>query len=403
MIPKRFESMQLELMQSMRDAEFSISYHKWSNLRDEEYVTVVGYFFTADFDYRNHILGTRKCDQNEDVMSVVKEISDGFKTVHDVKLKCVGDCTGNDFDAFPCIVGEISKVIEGTMKASNENKIFFKKIYNLAHEILCVAFKQTFEESSCEQTIKIMFELYQHVNVNADNQSDPLIKKFTQLLGSLFSAIANLTAPSDNGERSVTLNKVYLWFKKLLKLYKSMEDENAASILKAIGKIKLPDVYQIAVFLDPNFKSLKFLEASERVVLLDNVRSNLQRLISDDNEMQPPTKKQRTLKSPESSHLTETFLEFMDMSMECIDDQVNSEIQCYMGFKLENPVDIVDFWRDNECFPYLKKLARNILNLPSCTFHSSCCFLGAGNELYLKFQNLPAEEVEMLTFLHQNI
>lgn len=405
MIPKKYEVLQHELMNAMKDAEFSISFHKWNSMRDEHYVTVVGYFFTADFDYRNHILGTRKCDRNDDVTSAVREISESFKSVQDVKLKCVGECAGSGFESFPCIVGQLSKVIEGTMNSSLENKMFFKKIYHLAHEILGMPVKQPFEDTNFEQKMKIMFELHQHGSSHVDYLTDPLLKKFTNLLGSLFAAIANLTASADNAERGVTLNKVYLWFKKLLKLYASMkmEDENASTILKALEKIQLPEIYQIAVFLDPNFKSLKFLESTERVALLDSVKKNLQRLISEDNDTQPPAKKQRTMKSPESSHLTETFLEFMDMSMESIDDQVNSEIQCYMGFKLENPVDIVDFWRENECFPYLKKLARNILNLPSCTFHSDCCFIGAGNELYLKFQNLPADEIEMLTFLHQNI
>lgn len=406
MLPQRYETMQLDLMQAIKDAEFSISFHKWSSLRDEQYVTVVGYYFTGDFDYKNHILGTRKYEQHTgDVMDVVREITDGIKAVHDVKIKCVGECFGDDFEWFPCVVSQISKVIEGVMNSSSENKIFFRKIHNLAHEILGISEKVPFEKTSTEQRVKILFELHQHGTAINDYQADSLIKRFTQLLGSLFSAISNLTATTDHGERCVTLNKVYLWFKKLLKLYGSLkgEDDNALSIFKAIEQIKLPEVYQIAVFLDPNFKSLKFLEANERVLLLDSVKRNLQRLINDENELQPPAKKQRTLKSPESSNLTETFLEFMDIHMESIDDQVNSEIQCYMGFKLENPIDIVDFWRDNECFPYLKKLARNILNLPSCTFHSNCCFLGAGNELYLKFQNLPAEEIEMMTFLHQNI
>lgn len=403
MIPKKLASMKAELVKSMRETEFSISFHKWTSLRNNQYITVVGYFFSSDFMYRNHILGTRRYEKDDEVSRIVIDISNEYKTVQDLKLKCISDDAGNDFQSYPCIVGQISKVIINAIETNSESRDFFKKIYKLAHDVLDISMRSCFDESDDLQKIKILFELYQFGNENIDFECDPTAKKFTQLLGSLFSAISSLTASTDNGERCVTSNKVYLWFKKLLKLYSSLEDEMAGVILKSIEKLKIPDIYQVAVFLDPNFKSLKFLETSERIRLLDNVRKNLRKMIVDDDSPEPSAKKQKIAANPKNSHLNDTFLEFMDMSMQSTDDQVNSEIQCYMGLKLENPVEIVDFWRDTDCFPYLKKLARNILNMPSCTFHSNCCFIGAGNELYLKFQNLPADEIETFTFLHQNL
>lgn len=405
MIPKRCENVQVELMHAMKDTEFSVSFRKWSNIRDERYVTVFGYFFTPEFEYRNHILGTRRCDDSDDVINVVKEISDGYKTVKDAKLKCVCDDAGSDFESFPCIVGQISKVIVAAINVSADSKKFFKKLFQFAHETLNVPIKHSFEDSTDDDTVKLLFELHQHVKTNYECQGDPLVEKFTQLLGSLFSAISSLTETFDDGARCVTANKVYLWFKKFLKLYssKKSDDDNASVVFKAIEAISIHEIYQVAVFLDPNFKNLKFLEASERSSLLDIVKKNLQRMMGDDDAVQPPAKKQKCGKIQPKASVNDTFLEFMDITMESVDDQVNSEIQCYMGFKLENPVDIVEFWRETECFPYLKQMARNFLNLPSCTFHSNCCFLSAGNELYQKCQNLPAEDIETLTFLHQNL
>lgn len=406
MIPKKCEAVQMELINALKDTEFSISFRKWTNMRDEHYVTVFGYFFTTDFEYRTHILGTRRCEEHEYVMSVVREISDGYKTVKDAKLKCVSDVTEeDDFESFPCIVGQISKVIIAAINASVESRKFFKKLFVQAHEILSIPMKSSLEDSSGDQKIKIFFELHQHIKANDDMQRDATIDKFMQLLSSLFSAITSLTETTDDGARCVTANKVYLWFKKFLKLYssKKADDDNAGIILKTIEAIKIHEIYQVAVFLDPNFKNLKFLETSERSVLLDIVKKNLQQMMGDDDgsSSEPVQKKQKTNQS--KSHVSDTFIEFMDITMESVDDQVNSEIQCYMGHKLENPVDIVEFWRENDCFPYLKKLARNFLNLPSCTFHSNCCFLSAGNELYHKCHNLPAEDIETLTFLHQNL
>lgn len=403
MIPKKCETLQMELINALKNTEFSISFRKWSNLRDEHYVTVFGYFFTADFEYRTNILGTRRCEEHEYVMSVVRDISDGYKTVKEAKLKCVSDVPEDDFESFPCIVGQISKVITAAINATAESRKFFKKLFINAHEILNIPVKNSFEDSTGDQKIKILYELHQHIKANEDLLRDAMIDKFMQLLGTLFSAITSLTETTDDGARCVTANKVYLWFKKFLKLYSSKkgDDDNAGIILKTIEAIKIHEIYQVAVFLDPNFKNLKFLETSERSVLLDIVKKNLQQMMGDDDSSEPVEKKQKLNQS--KSHVSDTFIEFMDITMESVDDQVNSEIQCYMGHKLENPVDIVEYWRENDCFPYLKKLARNFLNLPSCTFHSNCCFLSAGNELYQKCQNLPAEDIETLTFLHQNL
>lgn len=404
MIPKKCENLQLELMNVLKDTEFTISYHEWNTSRDERYVTVFGYFFTADFAYKTQILGTRKCEDEEDVVSVVKEISECYKTTKDSKLKCINDGHDEDFESFPCIVGQISSVIVAAMQLNNESTKLFATVYKKAHEVLSLPYMKPFENATNEHRLKIFYEFHQHLKLNDESYSDQTVEKFRKFFGSLFSAISSLTETNDDGAPCVTANKVYLWFKKLVKQYSSIknDDDIGAIVLKKIEALKIQEIYQIAVFLDPNFKNLKFLDANERNVLLDIVKKNLQRMMNDEDSMEPSNKKIKLENNQSKSYVNDTFLEFMDITMESVDDQVNSEIQCYMGFKLDNPVDIVDFWRDNDCFPYLKKLARNYLNLPSCTFHSNCCFLSNGNELYLKCQNLSADDIETLTFLHQS-
>lgn len=399
LIPGKYEAVQMELMNALSGTEFSVSFHKWSNGIDN-FVTVVGYFFTPDFHFKNQILGTKQCNHDDDVIKTVREVTAGYKTVGDVKLKCVCGETNESFEFFPCMVQQISKVILDAIDKSPHRKEFFK----LAEELINIPMKQSLNASNFHK-LKIFHKMHQQISSNDDLQINSTIKKFTQLVGSLFSAISSLAATSENGSCCVTANKVYLWFKKLLKLYTSMkaEDENAGIILRAIEAIKIPDVYQIALFLDPNFKNLKFLDSSERNKLIDLVKKNLRKMMIDDDAMQPPAKKRQCRSNPSMSDINDSFSEFMDFAMtNPVDDQVNSEIQCYTGFKLEDPIDIVIFWRQTECFPYLKKLARNILNLPSCTFHSDCCFLSADNEFYKNFQNVPAQQIETLTFLHQN-
>lgn len=73
-IPNKCKNLQVELMSTLCDTEFSISYSTWLSVKEEKYVTVFVYYFTRDFEYKNAILGTRKCD-DEDVVEIVKEIT----------------------------------------------------------------------------------------------------------------------------------------------------------------------------------------------------------------------------------------------------------------------------------------------------------------------------------------
>lgn len=409
MIPQKCKIVQNDLMSALRDTEFSISYCTWSNVKDEKYVTVFVYYFSNNFEYKNAVLGTRKCIES-DTIEIVKEITKMYQSSNE-NLKCVTEEDVEDFETYPCMISRISKMILMVLNASDDNKNFFKMIFQKAQEVLKVYPSKSFDENSDEEKLKIFYELYEFTK-ESEPPANSAIKKFSNIFGILFSAISSLTEINEDGSRCVTANRIFLWCKKFLKFYSEFSSDDkllnniAAQLLKLIKENftdSIYELYQIAVFLNPNFKSLKFLTLIERNVLLDIVKKNLQKLMSEDSETvsQPVSKKLKTTKN--QAHLNDTFLEFMDITMESLDDQVNSEIQCYMGFKLENPVDIQEFWRTNDCFPYLKKLARNNLNLPSCTFHGNCCFLSAGNEFYQKCRHLPADDIENLTFLHQNL
>lgn len=408
-IPKKCVTLQNDLMSELKDIEFSVSFSTWTNLSDDRYVTVFGYYFNQNFAYKNAILGTRKINGDNEVVKIVKDIVRPYTNFGDQNLlKCVSDDDLQDFDVYPCVISRITKVIVVTMNSSDESKSFFKKIYIEAHEVMGSSKKYTFESSCNSYKLKTFYSLYQFLK-NDEIQGNGLLKKFMNLLSILFAAITSLVETNEDGTYCATANRVYLWYKKFLKHYSDFTstDKIVNSIGTSIFKLikenfntNIRELYQIAVFLNPNFKSLKFLTPAERNTLLDIVKKNLEKLMNDDSSGQPSSKKQKVMKN--QAHLNDTFLEFMDITMESVDDQVDSEIQRYMGYKLDNPIDILEFWAANDSFPYLKRLAKNYLNLPSCTFHNNCCFL-SDTSFYQKCKYLPTEDVESLTFLHQNI
>lgn len=414
-IPKKCDDVKKLLKDAMNDADFTISYHKWTNSKNETFVTTFGYFFTQQFDYWSTALGTKSLNECT-VTDVVQEILSDYKTNDKMHIKCIHGEKIKGFENYQCIIGQISKIIQASMEISTASTEFYRNIYKLAHKCLNIPLKN-YKDSSNDIRMKIFYDFHLLLKVNevgnCTKQESDLIENFKKLLDLLFSAITSLTN-TDGPSRTVTANEVYLWCKKFLKYYSSssFDDTTIESIRKSLlesiklnftGKIK--ELYQIAVFLDPNFKNLKFLDPNERVVLLDIVRNNLQKIISEEDEdenLTSPAAKKIKIEHTSKSQLSESFLEFMDITMESVDDKVNSEIQCYMGFKLDEPIGIVEFWKQTDSFKYLKKLARNLLSLPACTFHSNCCFLSTSESFYSKCQHLSTEDVQHLTFLHQN-
>lgn len=74
-IPNKCKSLQLELMGTLCDTEFSISFSTWSSVKDEKYLTVFVYYFTRDFEYKNAVLGTRKICDDDNIVEIVKDIT----------------------------------------------------------------------------------------------------------------------------------------------------------------------------------------------------------------------------------------------------------------------------------------------------------------------------------------
>ena len=83
------------------------------------------------------------------------------------------------------------------------------------------------------------------------------------------------------------------------------------------------------------------------------------------------------------------------------EDFTNSEIQRYLGMHFEETVDVMNFWKNSEDLPIMKKLARNIFNVPACSLYSGCCYLSQREQETCKCK-LKNEEIESYIFLNHN-
>jgi hypothetical protein len=395
-IPRLVDATQHRLRETLKNLDFTISFKQWEDSEGNQHLTIFAYFLDEDFAYKNVVLAT-KLVMDEPLSSLVLQVCKDEYSFSGRKLKCISNIPNCDdnFETFFCMVSVFSGIICDCFQSYGG---YFKVIYDAVVER--IGGGKLFENASPDEIMRAFYRFSQ-VLKESPEKSEKSLDSFYRYFGTIFSAISSI-----QNSQKITISEIFLWFRRFLNIYSENSNgypEIPESLRKEVVeavKTKqslLKDFHRIAVFLDPNFKNLKFLEQDERAKLLDTIKQQLKEVIG---ESPAPSNKRIKL---DSESTNETFLEFMDISMENDEDLATAEIQRYMGFKLENPTNLTEFWRTTDNFPHLKILARNLLNVPSCSFHNSCCFLSCDSPIYTRSRNLQPDEIESLTFLHQNL
>ncbi|GAB0093650.1 hypothetical protein DMENIID0001_088210 [Sergentomyia squamirostris] len=212
-------------------------------------------------------------------------------------------------------------------------------------------------------------------------------------------------------EGNTTLNEVYLWNKKFQQSVRVLPKNSnfVGSVKKKVSDLMkehfiMSKYHKLALFLDPNFKNLRFLHDDEKTDVLEVVRQELETVIGSNAEDSASGGNQSMKMNepiPGTSNSTLlNFMEFMDNSVS--EEPIESEIKAYMDVRLSEPMSVLAFWKGFDQCPGLKKLARRVLNIPATS--SRCRNMLSPDSIYVseKIQNLPRDEVIPLLFLRQN-
>lgn len=191
---------------------------------------------------------------------------------------------------------------------------------------------------------------------------------------------------SIDGTESDTLHRIKLTFEELLK-----------------NSLKLKTIHKIALFLDPNFKSLKFLKEEERAEIIKAVKNEIKDF-SVEASVNAKTVQQHhaepsTSQDQSTSWLLKNFLEFMDNSV--VESPIDAELNAYLDIKLPEPVDVLYFWQQNQSAPRLKALARKVLSAPAASMFCRNRF--SGESILDRIAQLNPDDIESVLFLRQNI
>ncbi|XP_021713245.1 uncharacterized protein LOC110681528 [Aedes aegypti] len=371
-LPTIYQQARIQLNQALVDCDLSYSFNLFRNEAEgKTFATINSYTVAEDYYFRKINVKTVPVEDLESFVEglpsiiidmIEKEHNEPLKLVYGTKL----DVRNDDFELIPCVVTALWGVM--------------KKIMDM------------FKFDS-EQYVDKIF-------LSDDDDEEDAMKK---ILAPFKEPIRSLVS-----EGNVTITEVVLWKKKLERHFRVEEtdDENMKTIKEAFQmqikqSLKLHDYHKIAVFLDPKFKGLRFLSEEERSETLAIVKAQLRR---DQDGIEQLKKLYSSGKKNNVEIGKETkFYEFMDVSLEVESaDVVDDEIRQYVDVKLEAPIDVLSYWRNENAFPLLKKLCQRVLNIPAACDDMKLRFTGGQRDFLKKRAVLREEEIDMMLYLNQN-
>ncbi len=205
-------------------------------------------------------------------------------------------------------------------------------------------------------------------------------------------------------EDSPTLSQVPVL---VFSLYQKMQrvnedDDDVAKMLKESLKTNLAKRFDldqdghfenpqspvvIAAYLDPRYKSMKFLTHPVKEMVVNHVRT----LIPTPN-----------IAPRENDNKVDN-----DDILDCLevddDGEVMDEVEAYSREAANAKCNVLDWWRANEVrFPNLARIAKQILTIPATEVASERMFSSAGNVLTKLRSQLSDDTVDAIIFLHKN-
>lgn len=239
-------------------------------------------------------------------------------------------------------------------------------------------------------------------------ESDPSnaeAKALMTLLDPFTEALKSLST-----DQKPTINEVYIFRKKLVDQFKNaniVANEHIRKFAQNLIEQLFPisSVHQIAVFLDPRFKSLKFMDHEER----SNVIKMVSKMIcaseeggGDETISQKNSFNASTSQLNNCADSSKYLLEYMDIS----DDrnEKNEEIDAYINMKLSDfySANILEFWESRYDLPHLRQLAKEILCIPAAAVVSEKIFSDDANLFARRRLNMEIDNIKQMLYIHEN-
>jgi hypothetical protein len=217
------------------------------------------------------------------------------------------------------------------------------------------------------------------------------------------------------GSKYPTLHMVIPWHKTLISHCQvNISDNDALIQLKTvvgqiiINKLKIENIYKIAVFFDPRMKQLKILEQSDALWIKDQIKQQCVNLISqftnDESDDSTNTVQARpTKRSRKEAKETTDFSQYYDSSSE---EEEEDEVDQYLKLKApkDKNLDLLQWWSDHKSeYPALAVLCAYYLSIPASSASSEREFSATGQTINERRTNLNPETIDSILILHSSL
>lgn len=165
-----------------------------------------------------------------------------------------------------------------------------------------------------------------------------------------------------SSDREATISTVYLIKKKLIEVMRGYNTgtfrwpENKDKLTSFAEKnFEITDIHRITLFLDPRYKSLKFLSKEERDALHETVRGIIGEIFIPDQNLKK-------------------LLNLGDF-VSWVDANGRAEVDNYLNLTNISPeTNVLEFWKLQVQFPKLRTLAKEMLCIPAVSAAWECYF-----------------------------
>ncbi|KAJ6642500.1 hypothetical protein Bhyg_07451 [Pseudolycoriella hygida] len=236
-------------------------------------------------------------------------------------------------------------------------------------------------------SIWYLFEAYQQYLETA-TMSKNIISGYEILYTFLQESQKASKLLSSNSE--ATISTVYLVKKKLIEVMRANNNgdlrwpehkDNLTSFAENVFEIT--DVHRITLFLDPRYKSLKFVLNEEKETLYATVRKIIGEVFIPDENVKA--------------------LFNLGDHVRWVDTNGMAEVDNYLNLTNISPdTNVLEFWRLRVDFPKLRTLAKEMLCIPAVSAAWECYFNKEKLNLSRRRLHLSLDEIDSTLLLHGN-
>lgn len=255
--------------------------------------------------------------------------------------------------------------------------------------------------------------IWEYLEMVDDTMGASNIDEFKKILDPFAKAVKILSS-----DQKPTINEVYIFRKKIEDHFRNTRFTNAKVRDIALNLIRenfpITNLHKIAVFLDPRFKSLKFMSHEEKASVLSMVSKMVSSdggennviAFGEENDEKPimsNNKSSGSIGGGDTADSTKYLLEYMDIVEES--DETHDEVDIYMNLKFNDiySANILEFWESRYDLPHLRQLAREILCIPASGIVAEKIFSEEANLLSKRRLNMEIENVKQMLHIHENV